>query len=61
MHPKKILNFTTSEAASGDLSPHTYFGLLVHTITLVMKNLWAKPTTDYTWFQGDLTNESNLS
>jgi hypothetical protein len=23
--------------------------------------LWAKPTTDYTWFQGDLTDESNFS
>ncbi len=28
--PNKILNFTTSEAASGDSSPHTHFGLLVH-------------------------------
>ncbi len=26
MPPRKILNFTTSKAASGDFLPHTHFG-----------------------------------
>jgi hypothetical protein len=40
--PGKFLNFTTSEVASSDFSPHTHFGLLVHSITLFMKHFVGK-------------------
>jgi hypothetical protein len=42
MPPQENFEFYNSEAASGDFSPHTHFGLYVHTITLFMKNFVGK-------------------